>query len=144
MGVNPKFLSTNGYGFVWNPNNLPDFHLQQGSPCIDAGTWLATITSANGSGTSFTVDNSLYFSDGNQIVPGDTIQLQGQTATATITANDWTNNVLTFTPALTWTQGQGVSLPYFGSAPDMGAFEFVPTSAYIQGSASLKGVVRMQ
>lgn len=114
----PQFISTNGAGYVFSSNSLPDFHLQAGSPGIDAGTWLATITSANGSGTSFTVDNSLYFSDGNQIVTGDVIQLQGQTATATITANDWTNNVITFTPALTWTNGQGVSLQYSGSAPD--------------------------
>ena len=80
--ADPLFVSTNGMGYVWNPANLPNFGLQASSPCIDAGTWLAYITSASGSGTSFTVDNSLYFSDGNHCVTGDTIQLQGQTNTA--------------------------------------------------------------
>lgn len=86
-------------------------------------TLTADVATADGSGTTFTVDNSLYFSDGNRIVAGDTIQLQGQTVRAVITANDWTNNVLTFTPSLTWTNGQGVALAYNGAAPDMGAYE---------------------
>lgn len=127
----PLFVSTNGIGYVYDAGNLPDFRLQSDSPCIDAGVFLATITSDSGSGTSFTVDNSLYFSDGNQIVAGDTIQLEGQTATAVVTANDFENGVLTFTPALTWTTGQGVSLQYSGSAPDFGAYEYSGTSASV-------------
>jgi hypothetical protein len=123
----PQFISTNGLGYRYDPNNLPDFHLKPQSPCIDKGTWLAYITSANGSGTNFTLNNSLYFSDGNRIVPGDTIQLQGQTNTAVISFNDYTNNVLYFSPALAWTNGQGLSLAYSGSAPDMGAYEFIDT-----------------
>lgn len=122
--IDPMFVSTNGLGYVYVDENLPDFRLQSGSPCIDAGVFLATITSSSGTGTSFTVDNSLYFSDGNQIVAGDTIQLEGQTATAVITSNDFENGVLTFEPALTWVTGQGVSLSYSGTAPDIGAFEF--------------------
>lgn len=120
----PLFVSTNGIGYAYDAGNLPDFRLQSGSPCIDAGVFLATITSASGTGTSFTVDNSLYFSDGNQIVTGDTIQLEGQTATAVVTSNDFENGILTFDPALTWVVGQGVSLSYSGTAPDIGAFEF--------------------
>jgi len=126
---NPQFVSTNGLGYVWNPAYLPDFHLQASSPCIDAGTWLAYVTSPTGGGTSFTLDNSLYFSDGNKIVPGDTIQLQGQTNRAVILFNDFTNNIITFTPALTWTNGQGVALAYYGAAPDMGAFEYSPANS---------------
>ncbi len=119
----PMFVNTNGYGDYFRTSNLPDFQLQAGSPCIDAGTWLAFIKSSNGSGTSFTVDNSLYFSDGNRIVEGDTIQLQGQTNRAVIVTNDYIANRITFLPALTWTNGQGVALAYNGRAPDMGAFE---------------------
>lgn len=139
--TDPQFISTNGVGFTYNPANLPNFQLKSTSPCINAGTWLAYIASDSGSGTSFTVDNSLYFSDGNHMVQGDTIQLQGQTTRAVITANDWTNNVLTFTPSLTWTNGQGVSLAYNGTAPDMGAYEFsnrISTATLIR-SGTLRG-----
>lgn len=129
--ADPLFVSTNGIGYVYDAGNLPNFRLKAESPCIDAGEFLATITSASGSGTSFVVDNSLYFSDGNQIVEGDTIQLEGQTATAVVTANDFEAGTLTFTPALTWTNGQGVSLQYSGSAPDFGAYEYSGTSASV-------------
>lgn len=125
----PAFVNTNGFGWTYDAGSLPNFRLTSASPCIDGAAWLATITSVSGSGTSFTVDNSLYFSDGNRVVEGDTIQLEGQTVTAVVTSNDITNNVLTFTPSLTWTNGQGVSLSYSGAAPDFGAFEFIGASA---------------
>ena len=57
------------------------------------------------------------------IVPGDRIQLQGQSQTAGITSVDYSTNQLTVDTPLTWTAGLGVSLPYSGSAPDVGAFE---------------------
>ena len=123
--IDPLFFSTNGWGYTYDPNNLPDFRLRAGSPCIDAGTWLAYAT-ASGSGTTLPVDNSLYFSDGNLIVPGDLIQLEGQTVTSQVVSNDWENHILHLASPLTWTEGQGVSLPYYGAAPDQGAFEWIP------------------
>lgn len=56
-------------GFV-NPSG-DDYTLNTGSACIDAGTWLTTITTANGSGTAFDVDDATYFCDGNGIDTGD-------------------------------------------------------------------------
>lgn len=134
---NPLFVSTNGWGYVYNPENLPNFRLQAGSPCIDAGTWLAYTTAA-GSGTTLKVDNAIYFSDGNRIVPGDTIQLQGQMATATVLSNDFGNHTLYLSTPLTWTNGQGVSLAYQGSAPDQGAFEWQP--GYVPPPPNLRRV----
>jgi hypothetical protein len=101
-----------------------DFHLQSGSPQIDAGAFLTT-TAVAGSGTSMRLADVGYFYDGYGIVGevGDTIQLAGQGARATIVAIDYTNKVLTLSQSLTWTAGQGVALAYVGSAPDMGAFE---------------------
>lgn len=136
--INPMFFGTNGVGYTFDQSSLPDFRLQSTSPCIDAGTWLATTTAA-GSGTTLAVNNSLYFSDGNRIVTGDTIQLQGSTATAIVSSNDWQNNTLYLDRSLTWTEGQGVSLTYNGSAPDMGAYEYYPT-APPQRAGQWKGV----
>lgn len=136
--VNPLFISTNGLESIrtatdfyrcYDPNNRPDFRLRSASPCIDAGTWLAYTVGAATNSVVMTLDNSLYFSDGNQIVDGDLIQLQGQAVTSQVVSNDWQNNTLYLRAALTWTNGQGVSLPYYGSAPDQGAFEYRPTGA---------------
>ena len=51
------------------------------------------------------------------------IQLEGQTQTATITAINYTTNQLTLSTSLTWTSGQGLSLAYNGSGPDLGSYE---------------------
>src|SRR5262249_39194730 len=58
------------------PAVAADFQLAPGSPGRGAGVFL---TNAVGSGTSnhLPVRDSLYFSDGNGLVPGDMIQLQG-------------------------------------------------------------------
>jgi hypothetical protein len=109
-----------------------DFHLQADSPLIDAGTFLTTTTSS-GSGTVMTVEDASYFIDGYGIVEGDLIQLEGQTQIARITNVDYDNNILTLDTSLTWAAGQGVSLPYSGNAPDIGAYEFsgFPTPTFV-------------
>jgi hypothetical protein len=116
-------------GGAWSQTQ-PDFHLSRISPVIGAGTWLAAVTSSSGSGTSFNVDNAGWFFAGltaaGHIVPGDSIQLQGQTNTATI--QSISGNTITFSPALTWTTGQGVALPYSGSAPNVGALSTLVNS----------------
>jgi len=100
-----------------------DFTLQSSSPCIDAGAWLAVTRSA-GSGTSIPVNDASFFIDGWNIIDGDLIQLQGQSVTARITNVNYDTNTITVNGSLTWTNGQGVSLSYSGSAPDIGAYEF--------------------
>jgi hypothetical protein len=58
-------------------------------------------------------------------VQGDEVQLaNGQRAR--ITNINYETNMITVDRALTWTQNQGISLAYEGSAPDIGAYEFVP------------------
>jgi hypothetical protein len=100
-----------------------DFHLQAESPAIDAGLFL-TKTIHAGSGTQVQVEDVRYFTDGFGIIEGDQIQLESQTQTARITNVDYDNNILTLDTSLTWAAGQGVSLPYSGNAPDIGAYEF--------------------
>jgi hypothetical protein len=67
-----------------------------------------------------------YFTDGWGIIEGDLVQLaNGQRAR--ITDVNYETNVITVATALLWTQNMGVSLAYEGSAPDLGAYELVPS-----------------
>lgn len=107
-----------------HPPSLPDFYLLEQSPCIDRGGYVTTITSADGTGTTFDVDDAGYFMDGWGIVDADLIQLEGQSETTRITQVDYDTNTITVDGALSWTQGQGVNLAYVDAAPDLGAYEF--------------------
>jgi hypothetical protein len=112
--TDPKFVNEANY----------DFHLQSTSPAIDKGGWLTTITSSTGSGTTFTVADASYFMDGWGIIEGDAIQLQGQATTARITNVNYDTNTITVNRSLSWSNGQGISQPYSGIAPDIGAYEY--------------------
>lgn len=102
-----------------------DFHLNSASPLIDAAVFL-TQTAGAGSGASMPVVDASYFYDGFGIPGevGDLIKLEGDTATARVTAIDYGTNTLSLDVPLTWTAGQGVATPYTGAAPDIGAFEY--------------------
>jgi hypothetical protein len=103
--------------------SVPDLHLKPGSPCIDAGVFLTSVTSSDGSGTMLQVADANYFMDGWGIIQGDVIQLQGTQQRAHITAVDYSTNTLTLDATFTWTKGQGVALSFEGNGPDVGAFE---------------------
>jgi hypothetical protein len=126
---NPLFVDDESSLDPFNAN-LPDFHLQEASRCRDSGAFLTAITSVSGSGTQFTVADAGYFMDGWGIehVQGDEIQLFGTTQRVRITNVNYTTNTITLDKALTWTLNQGVSLAYEDSAPDIGAYEFVPAT----------------
>lgn len=113
ISVDPLFIDENDR----------NFNLQLNSPMIDAGAFLTTTTNS-GNGNIIQVEDARYFMDGWGIIEGDLIQLKGQTKTTRITSIDYKTNTLTVNTSLTWDKGQGVSLPYQGAAPDIGAFEF--------------------
>jgi len=121
---NPLYV--NGASADPSNSSLPDLHLQAGSPCIGIGVALTTITSASGSGTSFTVADAGYFMDGWGIagVNGDDIQIVGTSQKARITKVNYQTNTITVDTSLSWTQNQGIALAYVGSAPDAGAYEY--------------------
>jgi hypothetical protein len=106
--------------------SLPDFHLQASSPCIDSGGALTRITSAAGSGKTFSVEDAAYFMDGWGIqgIAGDEIRLLGGDQRARITAVDYAAHSITVDSSVTWSQNQGVCLAYIGRAPDIGAYEY--------------------
>ncbi|MCK4788787.1 MAG: right-handed parallel beta-helix repeat-containing protein, partial [Desulfobacteraceae bacterium] len=130
MGGTVKFGGTNS-AKNWSGNlaldpqfmdaSNRDFRLESTSPMIDAGTFL-TKTTNSGSGTVINVEDARYFMDGWGIIEGDLIQLQGQTQPVKILKIS--GNTITVDKSLTWSSGTGVSLPYNGKSPDIGAKEF--------------------
>lgn len=107
-----------------------DFKLAASSELIDRGAHL-TRTISTGSGMIMNIEDAHYFYDSYDIngETGDTIQLESvdpldtNVQTARILSIDYQQNTLVLDKPLQWSAGQGVSLLYAGSAPDVGAFE---------------------
>lgn len=102
-----------------------DYRLRRGSPCIDAGKPLA-IVRQSGSGRTMPVDDARWFYDGFGIPGerGDPIFVGPEKQQARVARADIESNVLTLDRDLSWERGDGVSLPYAGEAPDLGACEY--------------------
>jgi hypothetical protein len=100
-----------------------DFRLQGTSPAIDAGDFLTRTTSAGSNTTTVPVQEASYFCDGFGIVEADMVQV-GSNDPVSITSVDYDTNTLTVASAISFSADDPVSLPYEGSAPDMGAFEY--------------------
>ncbi len=115
LQVDPGFINSSG----------KDFHLQQNSPMIDAGVFLAHTTNSGTNSTMIKVDDAGWFIDGFGIVSGDTIQLEEQSDYIVIQSVDYVNKLLTTKQPITWKKGQGVSLKYVDKRPDIGAFEYI-------------------
>ncbi|MFA7301447.1 MAG: right-handed parallel beta-helix repeat-containing protein [Candidatus Shapirobacteria bacterium] len=116
-----------------------NFSLGSSSPNIDAGSVLTTTVSA-GNGTSIPVTDARYFFNGYGLMTGDIIQV-GSTTTV-VTEVDYVENIITVSPSISWSNGDGVSYAYSGVAPDMGAFEYssgttIPPSAPTLNSISI-------
>lgn len=106
------------------PTDFAGFQLDQGSTLIDAGQHLTVTVGAGTNSTSMTVADAGYFCDGFGIpqLQGDEI-MTASGETARITAINYGTNVLTLDTAISWSAGEGVSQPFTGSAPDIGARE---------------------
>src|SRR5262249_38692439 len=101
-----------------------DYHLKAGSPAIDAGAPLTRTTAAGINDTVVPVVRSTYFQDGwGGLSTPDTVRV-GANAPVSITKVNEANGTITLAPPLTGATGDPVSLPYSGSAPDAGAFEY--------------------
>lgn len=113
-GLNPQFV-------VSNPTNKEGLQLRPTSSLVDAGSFLTTTTSA-GFGKTIPVDDAGYFIDGFGVTTGDLIQI-GSNAPVLVTKVDYAGKFITVDKAVSWNKGDGVSLSYGGSAPDIGAYE---------------------
>jgi hypothetical protein len=121
----PGFVSISGTADPFD-FGVFDFHLQAGSPCIDNGGFLTRTTNSGTDSTVLAVEDAGYVADGGGLVEGDMIQLEGQESAVTITGVDYGASTITVDTPLSWAEGTGVGLPYFGAAPDQGAHEREP------------------
>jgi len=127
MGVNPQFIGPlNG-----------DLHLASNSPMIDAADFL-TSTKTSGRGKTIQIDDASYFHDGWGIIEGDVIQLEGQTVMARIVSINYDLNTILVDKDLSWNAGDGISLAYSGSAPDIGAYEYKSNGSSLNPPTALK------
>lgn len=102
-----------------------DFRLKPESGCRDAGLPLATVTTA-GAGQVMRVDDARWFFDGFGIPgeEGDLIMVGNERKIARVQRVDVASQTITLDRNLAWKEGDAVSLPYVGSAPDLGAYEY--------------------
>jgi hypothetical protein len=110
-----------------------DFHLQVGSPALNAGTYLTTVAAGDsGTGMALVVTDAGFFQDGMGIsgVTADCIAVTSTTNHVCITAVNYQTNTLTLASSITRTAGDSVWLysdstgrqVLFGKAPNIGAF----------------------
>lgn len=95
-----------------------NFSLQPTSPLIGKGVILAQTTTAGNGKTIFITDAS-YFSDGFGIGNGDSIVI-GNSSVNIVTV-DYLNHSLSVDRVIKWGNNDGVSFPFTGAAPDIGA-----------------------
>lgn len=102
-----------------------DFRLDSGSPAIGTAGPLTTVASANGTGTSFDVDDAGFFRGdntaidqyGGNLIVGDNITV----GTDQLTISSISGNTITVTASFTWAEDDAV---FWGwdTTPDIGAY----------------------
>jgi hypothetical protein len=140
----PKFINPD----ISDPTSLtlPDLGLQSGSGTINAGAHLTLAVGAGNSSIALTVVDALYFQDGSWgsdlariygNFQADWIAVGSVNNVAQIKSINYTNNNITLKSPLTWADQAPIWLfkdssgkqVLYGSAPDIGAYEYVPVQA---------------
>ncbi len=114
LDVAPGFLQPEVY----------DHGLAPDSPLIDAGAPLARAVGA-GEGETIAVDDVYPFYDGLGIEGevGDIIAVGSTQQRARVLSKDYDAGTLSLDRAVSWQDGDPVSLPWAGDGPDIGAYE---------------------
>ena len=115
------------------------FRLSEASPCIDAGEHL-TATIGGGAGTVIRVRDARYFSDGFDMIAGDSVRI-GANPPVAVAGRDIAANTLTLAKPIRWADGDPVSLDYQGRRPDIGAYEH-GAETVIGGSRGRRRAIR--
>lgn len=121
-----------------------DFSLQSGSPALNAGTYLTSVSSSDsGTGTSLIVDDASYFQAGSPLVgvQSDCIAVSTTTSHVCVTSINYSTNTLTLANSITRSPGNPVWLysgsngnqVLSGSAPNIGA---PPSTSQSAGNGS--------
>jgi hypothetical protein len=100
-----------------------DYHLKSGSPAIDAGAPLTSTTNAGTNSTVVALVRSDYFQDGySGLIAPDSVVV-GKNPPVPVIKVDEVGKTITLRDPITWNKGDSVSLPFNGTAPDVGAYE---------------------
>ncbi len=106
-----------------NPSSR-NYELVAGSPAIDAGVELTTTRAGGSQTTTIPVVRASFFQDGyGGLIAPDQIQVGSNPPVGIVSVDDANNRIVVATP-ISFPSGAPVNLPYSGSAPDAGAFEF--------------------
>jgi hypothetical protein len=118
----------------------PAFSLQSSSPVIDKGIYLTQAVGGGSNSTSLVVADAYYFqpgwgngAGGGAVVLADVIAIGTVSNTVQITNIDYSTKTLTLASPMTWVDGASIwlcnksdgSVVLYGTAPDVGAYEFV-------------------
>lgn len=101
---------------------IVSYQLRAGSPGVDQGAFLTTVT-AGGNSATLPVKDASFFIDGFGLIAGDMVKLQGGSQALQVIHVDYAANTITLSQSVTFTSGQGLALDYQGAAPDIGAVE---------------------
>jgi len=122
-----RFANVPGeYAQISGPHVNFDFSLRADSPARDAGGPL-TYTVVSGTGSRIQLADAGYFMDGFGVTSGDAVQI-GSNDPVGIIAVDYATNTITVDRSISWGAGDPVNPAYLGTAPDIGAIEFHPTT----------------
>ncbi len=114
LDVDPGYIDPENYNHALSPE----------SPLRDAGSFLTMAVGA-GEGTLLQVGDATMFYDGYGIEgeQGDLIAVGTADRTARIMEVDHDANTLLLDREISWADGDPVSLPWSGEAPDIGVYE---------------------